>query len=175
MSIMSSRIVRHKIVVDEFKKMGAKVYEIQGVQVLVKFKLGDFKISYAYHINEDNTYFLERVKPYVLSIGDFEFEEQIVDVIREDIKQFQNAMRSSNFKSFITIDNHLTQLVRVFEDLYLYYNLSKEDIQLLDRGVDRLLDEMKAIMRRSTRAYTDKEPEILKLDMKFLDESENEK
>lgn len=172
MSIMSSRLVRHKMIVKEFQEMGAKVFEIQGVQVLVKFKFKNFRITYSYHINEDNTYFLERVKPYVLSVGDFKYEEFIVDVIKEDILQFENAMHSKNFEQFITIDDHISQLVRIFEDLYLYYNINCDDIHLLDQKVDDLLGDIKCIMKRSERAYTRKDPEILRDDLDFHDPEE---
>ena len=134
---------------------------------IVKFNLNGNKITYAYHLNEDNTYFLERIKPYLLSVGDFQYEEDIVDIIRVDIEQFRNAMNSSNYGQFIEIDNHLTKLVRLFEDLYLYYNIEKEDLARLDESVDCILDNIKDIMKKSERVYTKKDPEVLKEDVEF--------
>ena len=116
----------------------------------------DIKITYAYHLNEDNTYLLERVKPYFLSIGFYKDEEDIVDCIKVDVEQFRNAMHSSNFEQFIEIDNHLSKLVRLFEDLYLYYNINKDDLTKLDQSVDVILTNIKEIMKHSDRVYTKK-------------------
>ena len=167
MSIMSSRLIRHEICKEEFKKIGGKVIDIEGIMFLVKFKFSDYKITYAYHLNDDNTYYLERVKPYFLNIGNFKQEEDIIETIKIDIEQFKNAMQSSNFNQFIQIDDHLSQLVRLFEDLYLYYNINKDDLTTLDQSVDGILDTIKEIMKRSTRVYTKKDPEILHENVKF--------
>lgn len=167
MAIMSSRLIRHEICKEELQKMGGRFIDIQGIMFLVKFNLNGNKITYAYHLNEDNTYFLERIKPYLLSVGDFQYEEDIVDIIRVDIEQFRNAMNSSNYTQFIEIDNHLSKLVRLFEDLYLYYNIEKEDLLRLDDSVDCILDNIKDIMKKSERVYTKKDPEVLKEDVEF--------
>lgn len=167
MAIMSSRLIRHEICKDELKSLGARIIDIQGIMFLVKFDLSGNKITYAYHLNEDNTFFLERIKPYLLSIGNYQYEEDIVDVIKVDIEQFVNAMNSSNFEQFIEIDNHLAKLVRLFEDLYLYYNIEKEDLTKLDVSVDCILDNIKEIMKRSERVYTKKDPDVLKEDIEF--------
>lgn len=167
MAIMSSRLIRHEICKDELKSLGARIIDIQGIMFLVKFDLNGNKITYAYHLNEDNTFFLERIKPYLLSIGNYQYEEDIVDVIKVDIEQFVNAMHSSNFEQFIEIDNHLAKLVRLFEDLYLYYNIEKEDLTKLDVSVDCILDNIKDIMKRSERVYTKKDPDVLKEDIEF--------
>lgn len=167
MSIMSSRLIRHEMCKDELKDLGARVIDIQGIMFLVKFNLNSNAVTYAYHLNEDNTFYLERVKPYFLSIGDYKSEEEIVDVIKVDIEQFKNAMQSSNYNQFIDIDHHLSQLVRLFEDLYLYYNINKEDLELLDADVDNILLKIKDIMKRSARVYTKKEPDVLHENVNF--------
>ena len=134
---------------------------------LVKFKYEAYKITYAYHITENNTYYLERLQPYFLGIGEYNSEEEIVEVIKVDLEQFLIEMHSSNFSQFIEIDNHLSQLVRLFEDLYLYYNISKDDLGKLDDSVDGILEHIKDIMKRSARVYTKKEPDILNDSIKF--------
>jgi len=58
-------------------------------------------------------------------------------------------------------------LVRLFEDLYLYYNISKEDLSKLDDDVDNILETIKDIMKRSARVYTKKDPDILNEHIKF--------
>ena len=167
MTIMSSRLIRHEICKDELKEAGGRVIDFEGIMFLVKFNIEEHKITYAYHINEDNTYFLERVKPYFLNVGTYQTEEEIVDIIKVDIEQFRNAIKSSNFNSFIEIDEHMSQLVRLFEDLYLYYNIDKEDLRALDEGVDGILETIKEIMRHSARVYTKKDPDVLHEHVKF--------
>lgn len=167
MAIVSSRLVRHELCKDELKTIGGKVIDIQGIMFLVKFNIKGNRISYAYHLNEDGSFFLERIRPYTLAVGDFKCEEDIVDVIKVDIEQFTNAMNSKNFNQFIEIDEHITKLVRLFEDLYLYYNISPEDLKMLDDSVDHVLDNIKNIMTHSKRVYTKKDPDVLKDDVKF--------
>lgn len=167
MSIMSSRLIRHDICKDEIKNLGGRIIDTEGIMFLVKFVINDYQIAYAYHINDDSTYHLERVKPYYLNIGIYRTEEDIIDAITVDIEQFKNAMNSSNFDKFIGVDHHLSQLVRLFEDLYLYYNINKEDLEALDSNVNGILDLIKDIMFRSTRVYTKKDPDILNEHVKF--------
>ena len=168
MAIMSSRLIRHQICKEELKKLGARVLDIQGIMFYVKFILNDnVKLSYIYHLNPDNTYFLERIKPYSMAIGEYDNEEDIVDTIRVDLEQFKNAMNSKNFVSFIEIDNKISKLVRIFEDLYLYYNIESSDLDTLEDGVYKVLEIIKDIQSRSERVYYKKDPDILKDNISF--------
>lgn len=168
MAIMSSRLIRHQICKEELKKLGARVLDIQGIMFYVKFILNDnVKLSYIYHLNPDNTYFLERIKPYSMAIGEYDNEEDIVDTIRVDLEQFKNAMNSKNFVNFIEIDNKISKLVRIFEDLYLYYNIEEEDLDKLKDGVYNVLEIIKDIKSHSERVYYKKDPDMLKDDMNF--------
>ena len=167
MAIMSSRLIRHEICKEELKRLGARVLDIQGIMFYVKFKINGTKISYVYHLNQDNTFFLERIKPYTCAIGDYDTEEAVVDTIREDIKQFKNAMNSTNFESFIEVDQHISKLVRLFEDLYLYYNVEKDDLKLVNEEINKVLDIINAVQERSERVYFDKDPDVLCKNCKF--------
>lgn len=167
MAIMSSRLIRHEICKDELRSLGARVLDIQGIMFYVKFKINDYKISYIYHLNPDNTYFLERVKPYSMVVGDFNTEEDIVDVIRVDIEQFKNAMNSHNFSKFIEVDNNISKLVRIFEDLYLYYNIKSEDIEDINKELKKTLTIIKGIKSHSDRVYFKKDPDLLNDDFDF--------
>ena len=146
LAIMSSRLIRHDLCKEELQQMGAKVIDIQGIMFYVKFYLDDIKISYIYHLNTDNTFFLERIKPYSLAIGDYKTEEDIIEEIKVDIEQFKNAMKSHNFENFIEVDGKITQLARIFEDLYLYYNVKEESVNEIDKELYKLLDMMKEIL-----------------------------
>ncbi len=68
-------------------------------------------------------------------------------------------MRSSNFEKFVDVDNNIARLVRVFEDLYLYYNIPKEDLKLINDEVDTILKTILDIKGHSERVYFKKEPE----------------
>jgi hypothetical protein len=162
MAIMSTRLIRHDMCKQELKAMGANVYDLQGVMTFVKFKLNDTKIAYIYNIRPDNSFFFERVKPYAMAIGEFESEEEIIDLIKIDIEQFRNAMHSSNFNRFIEIDSDIAKTVRIFEDLYLYYNIKKDDLDALALEVGDLLSAIKKIKSRSDRVYFKKDPESFK-------------
>lgn len=167
MAIMSSRLIRHEMCKEELKRLGARVLDIQGIMFYVKFKINDTKISYVYHLNKDNTFFLERIKPYTCAIGDYDSEEDVVDTIRVDIKQFKNAMNSSNFESFIEVDQHISKLVRLFEDLYLYYNVSKEDINQVNTEINKVLEMINDVQEKSERVYFEKDPDVLCKNCKF--------
>lgn len=162
MAIMSSRLIRHQICIEELRKLGAKVISIQGIMFYVKFKIKNTKLSYMYHIKTDNTYYLERIKPYFMTIGDFDSEEDIIDTIKIDLEQFENAMNSKNFNDFIEVDKSITKLVRYFEDLYLYYNVSKDDMNTIKEEVNILLEKILAIKENSQRVYYKKDPDVLK-------------
>lgn len=167
MTFMSSRMVRHELNKEELKKLGAKFIDIQGVMFYVKFRINNYKISYLYHLNSDNTYFLERIKPYTMAVGNYSTEEEIVDLIKVDIEQFSNAMKSKHFKNFLDIDMNISKLVRIFEDLYLYYNLGDEDIDKINDELDKLLEIFLQIKFKSERVYLKKDPEVLKDNLQF--------
>ena len=169
MAIMSSRLIRHEVCKEDLKKIGAKVIDIQGIMFHITFNINEHKISYIYHLNPDNTYLLERVSPYFVQIGTYDKEENIVNAIKIDIEQFRNAMKSSNFKNFIKVDTHISQLVRIFEDLYLYYNIDNDQINKLDSSINDLLEMIKEMMKTSDRVFYKKDPDVLKTNINFTD------
>lgn len=167
MTIMSSRLIRHEICKEDLKALGATVVDIQGIMFLAKFEIKGNVITYAYHLNEDETYFLERIKPYFVAVGNFQTEESIVEAIKIDIEQFKNAMCSKQYPRFVEMDQHLSELVRYFEDLYLYYNIDAKDLEALDESISEVLKHIKRIMKKSPRVYTQKDPDVLKDDIEF--------
>lgn len=158
MPYMTVRQIKHEECLNRLRDLGAKVISVHGVMFLVKFCINDFKISYMYHENPDKTYYLERIRPYIVSAGDFDSEIEVVDAIETDIKQFKNAMQSKNFESFIDVDLNLSNTVRAFDDLFLYYNISKEDISLVTNEIKQLKSLIMDIKDRSKRVYHDKDP-----------------
>lgn len=162
MSYMTIRQIRHQMCLTKLREIGCNVVNVQGVMYYVTYKLDDLEISYMYHINPDNTYDLERIKPYVVSGGTLKTEEEVVNIIKIDIDQFKNAKRSKNFKDFIQCDTEISNAVRSFEDLFLYYNISKEDTKLIQDEINKVKNMLKEVRSRSERVFYEKDPESFK-------------
>ncbi|MFT9495444.1 hypothetical protein [Anaerosolibacter sp.] len=162
MAIMSSKLLRHTFCMEELRKIGAQVINVQGIKFYVKYTINNLNIEYLYHVNPDDTYLLERIKPYLLIVGEYPTEEDIVEAIKVDIDQFKNAMKSKNFNDFVAIDRDLTDIVRYFEDLYLYYNIDREDLSLMKEEINHVVDLILQIKNRSQRVYHKKDPDNLK-------------
>jgi hypothetical protein len=159
---LSSRLLNHEYVKEELERMGARVIDVHGTMCMVKFLIKDIKINYIYHTNRDNTFFLERTKPYVVPLGDFDTEEDILEIIKIDFEQFNNAMHSSNFDEFIEVDTTIAKLVRTFEDLFLYYNVSKDNLNDIRQKTEDILEKIHEVKNSSERIYFKKEPHSFK-------------
>ncbi|MTI49494.1 hypothetical protein [Sporosalibacterium faouarense] len=164
MSYMTIRQIRHQMCMNKLRDLGCNVVNVQGVMYYVTYNFEDLEISYMYHINPDNTYDLERIKPYVVSAGTLKTEEEIVNIIKIDIDQFKNAKRSKNFKDFIDVDTELSNAVRAFEDLFLYYNISKEDTNLIKTSIHNFKELLMKVRDRSQRVFYEKDPDSFKDD-----------
>lgn len=162
MTIFSARPLKHKFCIEELQKISAEVLEIEGIMFIVKYNNNNLNIEYIYHINPDNTYLLERIKPYSLFLSEHDTEESVVSAIKNDIDQFNNARHSKNFDAFVSIDKDFTKIVRYFEDLYLYYNIDKEDIDFLKKEVHDIAESIIKIKNRSKRVYHKTEPKSFK-------------
>ncbi|MEC9488512.1 MAG: hypothetical protein UMV23_03400 [Halanaerobium sp.] len=150
---------RHKIIL---KQLGGQVEELKGSSCYVKFNLDGLEIVYLYHINLEKKFFLKRVEPYPLGAGIYESEDDVIDIIKIDLEQFKNAMKSKKFNKFIEINRELNNTVRKFDDLYLYYNVSgvnTEKIRQKIMEVDQLIDETR---EESKRVFFKKDPDVLK-------------
>ncbi|QXM06330.1 hypothetical protein [Crassaminicella indica] len=158
MTIFSARLLKHKFCMEELRKIGAEVMEIEGIMFIVKYHKNNLNIQYLYRINPDNTYLLERIKPYALLLSEHPSEESVITAIKNDIDQFKNARQSKNFDDFVKIDKDLTKIVRYFEDLYLYYNINKDDIELLKNEVQNMAKAILEVKDRSERVYHKTEP-----------------
>lgn len=145
----------------KLRQMGAKVQVINSKMCYVKFDLSGFKVEYAYNINKHGNYFLERIAPYPLPLREFDREEAVIDIIEIDLEQFKNAIKSHNIASFITINRKLTQTIKKFEDLFLYYNVPAEENDIIFKKLEEIDAEIEATKKSSTRLYFRKEPENL--------------
>ena len=143
--------------------LGADVQIVTGKTVYVKFKLkNDVEVVYLYNINKHNNYFLERIKPYPLAIKEFETTSDVINTIKMDYEQFKNADNSHNIKDFIEVNKKLRKTTKLFEDLFLYYNLPSNVIDDLRNDIDHMQEKITAQAKECRRVYFDKDPETLK-------------
>ncbi|QVK18754.1 hypothetical protein KHQ81_03310 [Mycoplasmatota bacterium] len=140
-------------------QMGAKVLQINSKMCFIKFCIDEFEVSYVYSINKKNHYFLERIKPYPLPIKDFEKEEDVINIIEIDIKQFKNASKSRNIKEFIQINTALNKTIKEFEDLFLYYNVPNFETEIIENKINDIHKEIIKTKQQSERVFFEKDPD----------------
>lgn len=143
-------------------QMGAKVEQISSKMCYVKFLIEGMPIEYVYNLNKKNKYFLERIKPYPLPVKSYEKVSDVIEVIEVDIKQFKNAVKSKNIENFTKINNELVETVKKFEDLFLYYNVPGDEVELIMSKIREIKDEIQKTKENAARVFFDKEPENLK-------------
>lgn len=142
-------------------QMGALVKQLNSTMCYIKFQLDKIEVSYVYNINKKGKYFLERIKPYPLPIKEFQNEDDVIEIIKIDITQFKNACQSRNLNNFIDISLDLNKSIKMYEDLFLYYNVSKEvneEIKTLIQMIQKKIIDAKD---HSNRIYFEKEPDNL--------------
>ncbi len=146
---MNKNTIEGDLIEVSLRQLGAtKVKEISSVMYFVEFKLTDtLTISYIYNITHKEKYYLQRVKPYPIPQGKFADEREIVDFITKDIKKFQNATRSSNFPTFLSVTERVCTITDRMEELFLNHNVDGEDLKELDAQLDKLTGTMDAVRR----------------------------
>lgn len=140
------------------RQMGAEVILYHGLQCFVRFRIEGMEISYAYNINRKDKYFLQRLKPYSMPAGVFENVNDVVDAIKIDVDQFKNALKSKNFEKFIEINKEILKEVRVFEDFFLYYNVSSEVLDEISEDIKKVNEKLRESIEKSERVYFESEP-----------------
>lgn len=156
---MNSEASQHEM---KLIQMGAKVKFVNSKMCYVKFCIDDIEVAYVYNINKHNKYFLERVKPYPIPAKEFDYEEDVINVITTDIKQFKNANNSHNIHEFIKINKELNHTIKEFEDLFLYYNVPSEEIDIILTKIREIHQEIIKTQQQSERVFFEKDPETLK-------------
>ncbi|MGL5314311.1 MAG: hypothetical protein ACRC92_13765 [Peptostreptococcaceae bacterium] len=123
------------------RQLGAsKVVKVRGFLYFISFKINDdIEVSYSYNINSKNKYFLQRLKPYPLPQGKFADEYKIVEFIKKDLYKFKNAQNSSNFDSFVDISNKSNSITTAIENLFLNYNIEKDDLKTINSQLENIL------------------------------------
>lgn len=142
------------------KQMGANIKVFTSKACYVEFETGDIIVSYFYNANKHDKYFLSRIRPYPESILDgFDDENDVINMIAEDIKQFKNAMHSHNIDEFICTNKMQVENITLLEELFLYYNVKKEDLDKICDKVKELQDLIRSCANEENRVYTDKNPQ----------------
>jgi hypothetical protein len=142
-------------------QMGADFKQINSKLCYVKFQVEDLTVSYVYNINAKNKYFLERVKPYPIVSKEFENEDDVINQIEVDIKQFTNAAKSRNIHEFIEINRELYRSMKEFEDLFLYYNVPNEALKCILEQTKEIHKQVYEALNISKRIIFEKDPENL--------------
>lgn len=142
-------------------QLGAKVTKINSKTVYVQFELDGLQLEYVYNLNSKGKYFLERIKPYPLPLNLCEAETDIVDIIEIDVEQFSKAVKSHNIDSFIEINLKLNELLKKFEDLFLYYNVPSEEFAIIHSKLEEVRKEIEYTKNNSKRLYYRKDPNNL--------------
>lgn len=158
----SSKIVLHELSLQSLKDMGAEVIDMDGLMVFARFEKDNFRVTYLYHRNPDNTFLLERIKPYQLVIGEYDSEHQVVENITNDMDQINNARNSHKFDSFVETLQKMNKFKRDFDDLFLYYNINSDDMQYIQDSIKKLCKDVYRIKSHSNRIYHKTDPQSLK-------------
>ncbi len=155
---INSEATQHEM---KLVQMGAEVEQINSKTCYVKFKVDNIVVSYVYNLNKKSKYFLERIKPYPLPLEEFEDEDDLIEMIKLDMRQFQNAAKSKNIDIFIKINIELNKTIMEFEDLFLYYNVPKFEGEIILNKIQEIHDEIYKTQQISERVFFEKEPDHL--------------
>lgn len=130
----------------QLTQMGAKVTSLHGIVSFIHFTVDQTELFYVYNINAKDQYFLQMVKPYPAGAGIFSKPQCIVQYIKKDIRQFQNASNSNVFGEFVSVNQSLYTLIQSIKCVFMTYNVPKEKMHRIQEKVDEifaLLDDIK--------------------------------
>lgn len=156
--LINAEVMQHTM---RLKQLGGTVEVINSKMCYVKFDVSGFKVSYSYNVNSKGQYYLERIKPYPLALRVFDREEDVIEIIEIDLEQFKSAIKSHNVNAFIDISRTLHDTLRRFEDLFLYYNVPHEEVEIIIKKLQEIDDEIIKTKDTADRLYFRKEPENL--------------
>jgi hypothetical protein len=143
-------------------QLGATVQVVSGKMVYVQFELETgLKVAYVYHINKNNHYFLERIKPYPLPIKEIENAKEVIELIQIDYEQFKNAVHTNKIHEFVETNKEMHQTMKSFEDLFLYYNVPENIIHQIHENLNAIQKTIKETSEKSERLYFKKDPDNL--------------
>ena len=110
---------------------------------IVDFKLEKgLLVSYVFNITRGDKYFLQRMRPYAMVQGKYANTAEIAEFIEKDLSRFRNAEHSSNFDKFIEISKKGAEFAEALENLFLNYNVDKDEMERMDEKLDKLLEHL---------------------------------
>ncbi|MCY6483381.1 hypothetical protein OW763_03290 [Clostridium aestuarii] len=137
----------------QLEQLGAEVCNIKEPLYYIKFTIHGTKFRYLYHINRKNKYFLERISPYNMPIAGFDLEENIINSIKIDIEKFKNAKNSKKFENFIYTNQDIVNIAKIFEKIYLHYNISKYDLKEINDEICNIKSKLEDIVKTNKIVY----------------------
>ncbi|MBS4538871.1 hypothetical protein GOQ27_10370 [Clostridium sp. D2Q-11] len=155
---MMAEVEKHQTI---FSQLGAQVHVMNSLLCYITFDIDGTEVSYVYNVNKKDKYFLQRIEPYPEPAGTFNNEDELIDIIKIDIEQFKNAKNSHVFSDFVEINKSLSQTVRNFEDLYLYYNVPHDTMDNIKEKLDDIRTMIKEAKDSSERVYNKKDPDTI--------------
>lgn len=144
-------------------QMGAKIKMQNSKSCYIEFDLDNIFVSYFYSMNKHGKYFLSRVLPYPISIEEFNNENNMLQLIKEDVERFENGVKSHNIDQFI-FSNHLQiENIKMLEDLFLFYNIDKSNLDSITKKIKELQEIIIKSVNEEKRVYEKKDPTHLKI------------
>lgn len=118
---------------------------------IATFQLSEnIKIKYKYELKERDLFYLERVQPYPMMIGVTDNTDDLLVMLRKDLKMFKNAFNSSNFPEFLAIMTKMTEAIHRVEDMFLHYNAKPEDLTEIDQDLLHIYHTLSDAKRNAT-------------------------
>ena len=141
---MNKNTVSGDIVDWQLRQMGASnITFVNSNMYIVDFKLEKgLLVSYVFNITRGDKYFLQRMRPYAMVQGKYANTAEIAEFIEKDLSRFRNAEHSSNFDKFIEISKKGAEFAEALENLFLNYNVDKDEMERIDEKLDKLLEHL---------------------------------
>ena len=141
---MNKNTVSGDIVDWQLRQMGASnITFVNSNMYIVDFKLEKgLLVSYVFNITRGDKYFLQRMRPYAMVQGKYANTAEIAEFIEKDLSRFRNAEHSSNFDKFIEISKKGAEFAEALENLFLNYNVDKDEMERMDEKLDKLLEHL---------------------------------
>lgn len=142
---MNINSTRQDILSMELKQLGATVQSVHGIVCYISFFVSNTKITYLYNINKHNHYFLQRINPYPLSVGEFKKESEIIAFVKKDIKRFELVSSHACFQRYIDLNLGFYESLNKMENLFIDHDMSEKNFKKLETALDSLNVAMEMI------------------------------
>lgn len=129
----------------QLTQMGANVTSLHGIISFIRFSYDSTELLYVYNINAKHKYFLQMVKPYSAASGVFSKPQELVQYIKNDMKQFKNASNSNVFREFVAVNQDLYDSAQKIKDVFMTHNVPKDkmlEVKEKIKEISGLLNEI---------------------------------